>query len=416
MPSPAQYKKELEEVGFVDVNIEDMSLPWKRWTRARRQDFEDKQSEMEEMYGVDTIAKRGAFYRHIEGLFRGGNLGGARITARKAFDAKLESSIRHSLPLSGHCMAVADKEAQKALSKGPAVIHEGGTISKAANEADAQARMQPPFPAPGSWEGLHDSLQYHFVIPSLEICVAARAFHTPSKAHFSAWVYTPEGGIRETVCDENVSYKTEDTLSLEGAGFSVSEGGDGNGKMTLDSGLGNVIEIEFTEHNVFAWLPAGQQDCVIHRPNLTASVKLDGQVHEAWGYSKRYYGDYPEHWGYRFIHGIGKCGNKTAVVWTADACFGHSKYNYMHMLLDGRHVSSETDETFQQSDYAYGVVNGEDTKVKITELQAGVWTKDLVSSKMDSCMRQRFCALKVDIGCETFEGFALNERCYGTLR
>jgi len=81
------------------------------------------------------------------------------------------------------------------------------------------------------------------------------------------------------------------------------------------------------------WQVPGQPDMVIHRPDLSAKVKLDGQQFDAVGYSKRYFGDYPEHWGYRFIHGtFPGMGHK--FLWTADATFGDSKYNYFK-LVDG---------------------------------------------------------------------------------
>ena len=433
VPSASTYAEELRSIGFVDVDIEDMSTVWRRWTSARSLDFSSRRAEMEEMYGTDTVNNRASFYAHIDALFDGKNLGGARITARKPLSpASLEASVRHSMLFNGHDMAVKDEDA--ALRSGPVAIHERDSKQKGGSdgarqtpqmptEAKGDDRKQPSFPAPGTWKHLHDSLQYHFVVPERGLCFAARVFYTPSMYHHSVWARSEAKGAWELVASDvpmeadgsssSISLKSPEVKIVEDP---TAGGGNISVKATSEASGASSVEIDFVEEGVFAWLPAGQSECVIHRPNLRATIKYQGETLEAWGYSKRYFGDYPSHWGYRFIHGIGKCGDRTAVVWTADATFGLSKYNYFHSLLDGRHLVSKADDTYQQFGKAYGVLAGEDAKVSLEDVgNGGEWIREIKNDKMNSCMRQRICELEFVIGSDKFTGFAINETCYGTV-
>ena len=208
------------------------------------------------------------------------------------------------------------------------------------------------------------------------------------------------------------------SVALRSPGVRIVEDGAGGGKIAAGDGAGGApaVEIEFAEESVFAWLPAGQSERVIHRPDLRATIRYEGETLEAWGYSKRYFGDYPTHWGYRFIHGVATCGDRTAVVWTADATFGLSKYNYFHALLDGRHLVSKPEDTYQQFGRAFGVLAGEDAKVTLADVEGGgEWIRNIRNDKMDSCMRQRICDLEFTVGSDKFVGYAVNETCFGTV-
>ena len=433
VPSASAYADELRAIGFADVGIEDMSGAWRRWTSARSLDFASRRAEMEETYGRDTFASRASFYAHIDALFDGGNLGGARITARKPLrPASLEASVRHSMLLNGHDMAAKDEEA--ASRSGPAAIHERGGPGDAAGDANGAARRtrrmptearggdraQPPFPAPGAWEHLHDSLQYHFVVPGRGLCFAARVFYTPSMYHHSVGARSEARGAWELVASDvpMEGDAAAPSVALRSPGVRIVEDGAGGGKIAAGDGGGGApaVEIEFAEESVFAWLPAGQSERVIHRPDLRATIRYEGETLEAWGYSKRYFGDYPTHWGYRFIHGVATCGDRTAVVWTADATFGLSKYNYFHALLDGRHLVSKPEDTYQQFGRAFGVLAGEDAKVTLADVEGGgEWIRNIRNDKMDSCMRQRICDLEFTVGSDKFVGYAVNETCFGTV-
>ena len=423
VPSASAYKKEIEAAGFVDVDIHDMSELWKRWTSARSADFASRRAEMADRYGEEVAKSRGEFYAHVEALFAGNGLGGARITARKPMRGNDEMKIRHSILREGHDMCDADA---RALSRhgGPAVIHEtaaaggGNAMMRLPTEAKGADRAQPAYPAPGDWNGLHDSLQYHFVVPSKRLCIAVRVFYTPSLYHHSVWARTDDRDAWELVASDVPMTRgdgSETLLSLTSPGLTIDEDGVGAGRIHVVQSNGDVVDISFKEGNVFAWLPAGQQQSVIHRPTMKASIVFDGQTYNAWGYSKRYFGDYPRHWGYRFIHGVVSSGDRTAIVWTADATFGLSKYNYFHALIDGRHISSKSENTYQQFSKAYGILGGEDAVASLVELPHSEWIRDLTSEKMDSRMRQRFCELELRVSTDVYKGFAINETCFGSL-
>ena len=414
VPSASAYKAELEAQGFVDVSIEDMSETWKRWTRARSLDFELKKHDMEDMYGADVVASRSTFYKCIDDLFDGNNIGGARIIARKPFTNEVEKILRHSLTFQGHDMAAKDTLVREGIATGVQKIHENRD-GNMLHEAQGESRAQPAYPAPGNWKHLHDSLQYHFVVPSKQLCFAARVFYTPSMYHHSVWARTADRGAWEVVGSDIPMDGNKDKLILSSSGLRIQEE-NGAGQIVVNGKSANEsFTISFEEQSVFAWLPAGQSESVIHRPNLKARIRYRGETFDAWGYSKRYFGDYPSHWGYRFIHGIAKSGNREAIVWTADATFGLSKYNYFHVLMDGRHLHSKAENTYQQFSKAYGILGCENASAALEELPESEWIREIKNSKMSSCMRQRFCKLNLVVGIEKFTGFAVNETCFGTL-
>jgi len=80
--SPAVYVEDLQKAGFVDIEVVDMSAPWKTWTKARHVGFRQAQEETVKLHGLSLFESRCAFYEVIDRLFQG-NLGGVRITARK---------------------------------------------------------------------------------------------------------------------------------------------------------------------------------------------------------------------------------------------------------------------------------------------------------------------------------------------
>lgn len=90
--SKADYTAELEKAGFVDIDIVDLSAPWKKWTKARHESYRASKEETVMMHGEKLFKDRVAFYEVIDRLFAGGNLGGVRITGRKMGDleAKLQ--------------------------------------------------------------------------------------------------------------------------------------------------------------------------------------------------------------------------------------------------------------------------------------------------------------------------------------
>jgi len=89
--SAEEYHAALEAAGFVDIQFVDLSEIWQRWTKARHDLFVESKEETLKMHGEKVFTSRASFYKVIDDLFAGGNLGGCRITGRKpgALEAKL---------------------------------------------------------------------------------------------------------------------------------------------------------------------------------------------------------------------------------------------------------------------------------------------------------------------------------------
>lgn len=287
--------------------------------------------------------------------------------------------------------------------------------SDAPQKEDGLLQGLPRWPA-----GWHDHLQYHFFFEGL--FVQARVFLTPSLEEHSLWIYDHKSGkVQELVnSSERLQQGSQEFLILSGSSFHI-EDGPGGGLLRL-SGEGGQSELElhFKNKSVYSWLPAGQGEAaVIHRPDLELKLMYKGEEHVGRGYSKRYWGAYGPHWGYRFIQSSWLGGNK--FLWTADATFrlgdGEAKYNYFKLLdgETGQLLEAQSADTFQQDCVGYGKIGGEWYKAKVTPL--GEWMHDYKAGDTNSRMQLRYCKIELSQGDgqPPLEGYALNERCFGTL-
>ena len=112
------------------------------------------------------------------------------------------------------------------------------------------------------------------------------------------------------------------------------------------------------------------------------------------------------------IHGVSDDGSTK--LWTADAGWGDSKYDYFKLLHgDGRLEESATTDSYHQRDAAYAFIDGRRIGVHIEEL--GSWQTSLLSPRMDSLYGQRYCRLRVEDGDQSFSGRALKEFWVGTV-
>jgi len=81
--SNADYIAALEEAGFVDIEVVDMTQGWASWSRARSDQYIASKKETVAMHGERLFTDRSAFYGVVADLFEGGNLGGSKITGRR---------------------------------------------------------------------------------------------------------------------------------------------------------------------------------------------------------------------------------------------------------------------------------------------------------------------------------------------
>lgn len=268
--------------------------------------------------------------------------------------------------------------------------------------------------------GWHDHLQYHLFFEGL--FVQARVFKTPSLEEHSLWIFDHKvGKVQELLnSPEPVRQSSDPHLNISSARLHVHEG-PGGGELTLSGDDGQTeMQIEIRNKHVFSWLPAGQDAApVIHRPDLEVKMIYKGEERVGRGYSKRYSGEYGPHWGYRFIQSSWLGGDK--FLWTADATFrlgdGEAKYNYFK-LLDGRTghlVNASSEDTYQTDCSGYACIDGERYVATVEPL--GEWVHDYKGGDTNSRMQLRYCRITVDQGSgkPALEGYALNERCFGTL-
>lgn len=278
---------------------------------------------------------------------------------------------------------------------------------------DASSAGQPRWHA-----GWHDHLQYHFFFDGL--FVQARVFLTPSLEEHSLWIFDHEKGEVEELVNssERMNQGDGDSLDLSSSSLRILDG-PGGGSVTFEKRHA-FLEASFENGHVYSWLPAGQgKDAVIHRPDMKVSLVYGGKTLTGRGYSKRYFGEYGPHWGYRFIQSSSLPGDR--FLWTADATFrlgsGEAKYNYFKLLngATGELVQADSRDTYQQDCEGFATIDGKVYVARVTPL--GEWLHDYKAGDTNSRMQLRYCKLELQEGqdSEPLVGYALNERCFGVL-
>ncbi|MBS35240.1 MAG: hypothetical protein CMO26_04860 [Thiotrichales bacterium] len=258
-----------------------------------------------------------------------------------------------------------------------------------------------------------DSLQYHFFCGDLFFAV--RLQRCPSLDHSSAWLV--DGSVRELVnSNERILQGERSFLDVQTSAMSWTVP-EGTGRIEVRSPTGTpALQIEFTPVTEIVWdFPTGSHlpdQPVIHQPDLECRVTYEGATHAGIGYCKRAYMEPPRYMGYVFIHGISDDGRTK--LWTADAGWGKSKYDYFKLLgPDGTVQASERSDSYQQWDAAYAFIDGRKVAVHIEEI--GRWETQLVSGRMDSLFGNRYCHMRVTDGERSFTGKAYKEYWLGTV-
>jgi len=415
--SLSEYRAELEAAGFVDIVFEILSPVWQQWTKARHLGFVASKEQAIETHGQELFDSRARFYGVIDSLFAGGNLGGVKITGRRPGLLERQLSIGR----------VASSEKKSTAS----VLETGEQMEDVVQSSVVQAEatfgvVQPAFPA----GPFHDSLQYHFFCGP--VCLAGRVFYSTTLRHHSVWMHdertgvTKELGSSSTPMDQ-IENEASPLCALSGEAL-VIEDGDGVGSFSV-VGTDISVAFEWESKNVFSWEVGDPASCatkidaaVIHRPRMKASLSIAGETFIGDGYSKRYYGpEYGPCWGYRFIVGFASPDGYQAQaedvfsVWMADATFGDNKYNYFKVLTDdGKFNQAAKQDTWQQADAGYAIVDGNRWAVEVETL--GEWWETMLENDaMKSNMQQRFCRLRFTYNGQVLHGRAINERCYGTV-
>ncbi len=259
----------------------------------------------------------------------------------------------------------------------------------------------------------HDSIQYHFFCEGK--LFAFRIFRTDSLEHHSAWIF--DGKLREVLSSAApVIQSGKSHIDVSCPTVSLSADGRQGALAVRAGGADDGFTASFSVRSSYKWnyaaVEAGED--VEHQPNLDCVVTYRGRPLKGIGYHKRYYWHKPpRYWGYRFLHGVLEDG--TTVIWTADAMFGTSKYDYFKVLdgATGKLIQSGPNDSAHKQNQMFGIIDGKRHEAFFTE--QGVWDTILRSSTMDSHMRQRAGTFEYRVDGQARKGCALTEYCFGSL-
>ena len=255
----------------------------------------------------------------------------------------------------------------------------------------------------------HEGIQYNFF--SGDKLFAVRIIETRSLRHQSAFVY--DNGIVELLNeDAHMERIGSDHLDIKTPRFRMTSDDDQGSITVLSEGSGAELEIAFTTPISSGWA-APDQGAGLHQPLIQGEIAYGGQTYKGIGYCKRYRQD--EDVGYlrwRFING--ETGGRASMLWTADATFGHSKYDYFKIAYpDGTIAAADGTHTHHRDDMAFGTIDGEPYEIHMEEL--GEWSTRLLTDNMDTNLRNRFCRMTVRHGGSEEKGYAFNETGIGTI-
>ncbi len=75
--------RDLDRAGFTAIEIEDVSASWTDFVSERARAYRDNREHEVALHGAEVFAGLDDFYSSVAALFRAGNLGGMRLSARK---------------------------------------------------------------------------------------------------------------------------------------------------------------------------------------------------------------------------------------------------------------------------------------------------------------------------------------------
>ncbi len=187
------------------------------------------------------------------------------------------------------------------------------------------------------------------------------------------------------------------------------------GILEVSEGSEDLIRVDFLPGSVHSWHVPGRSEGVFHFPDITAKITYKGKTGEAFGYCKRYWGDYDGPWGYQFIQG--GAADKSKSFWTADATFADFEYNYFKVFDTKTKtlLSAEKIDTWHNNQRAFWrPLIGDRMDVELKEIAKMEFF--LTSDRQHSKLVERFGPVELRKGSETvFSGYGFNEICFGTV-
>jgi len=83
LPTSEEYRKQLIENGFTEIELIDKTDCWKNFVKERIEKFIENRNHQINVHDIEIVEELEDFYEKIFRLFEGGNLGGLRIIAKK---------------------------------------------------------------------------------------------------------------------------------------------------------------------------------------------------------------------------------------------------------------------------------------------------------------------------------------------
>ena len=83
LPRLETLRRDLEHAGFDDIEVDDLSPSWADFVSERALAYRANREHEVSLHGAEVFAGLDDFYSSVAALFRGGNLGGMRVSARK---------------------------------------------------------------------------------------------------------------------------------------------------------------------------------------------------------------------------------------------------------------------------------------------------------------------------------------------
>ena len=255
----------------------------------------------------------------------------------------------------------------------------------------------------------HESIQYNFF--AADKFFSVRVIETRTLAHQSVWVY--DNGIHELLNEaEPIERIGTAHLEIKTPRFQLASN-DSQGSVTVSSAASAPeFEIKFTTPVSSSWGSPGM-GAGLHQPLIQGEIAYGGKTHKGVGYCKRYW--FEEDLGYmawRFI--AGELNGGASMLWTADATFGHSKYDYFKIATpDGTIRAADNTHTHHRDNAAFGTIDGTPYEARIEEIAE--WSTRLRSEDMDLKLRKRFCKLTLRHDGQEDTGYTLNETGMGSI-
>lgn len=271
--------------------------------------------------------------------------------------------------------------------------------------------------------GSHDSWQYHFYSYEHASYFSIRMWASTSVKQAWAWTVQADGSNKEMIAYlENCGFDESGnsfTIAHDGSGkmfkFTELSSETHEGVLEVSDGEDNLIRVEFLPGSVHSWHVPGRSEGVFHFPDISARITYKGKTSEAFGYCKRYWGDYDGPWGYQFIQGL--AADKSKTFWTADATFADFEYNYFKVYdpTDKSLLSAEKVDTWHNNQRAFWrPIGGDRMEVELKEVAKMEFF--LSSDKQHSKLVERFGSVELRKNEQSvFAGFGFNEICFGTV-